>query len=153
MKHTSDLRAAAAARGVLLVAHRGVWGGNVPPNTIAADMPFLAIVRNERDLRAIRRRKLRHVGVEALFSDASSPFATREWIERQHRAGQVVWANAIIYDYKVQLVAGRSDDRATAGGDPEGSWGWLADLGYDLVQTDWLLACSLFLERTGRRKA
>ena len=45
------------------------------------------------------------------------------------------------------------DDRATAGGDPEGSWGWLADLGYDLVQTDWLLACSLFLERTGRRKA
>ena len=36
MKHTSDLRAAAAARGVLLVAHRGVWGGNVPPNTIAA---------------------------------------------------------------------------------------------------------------------
>ena len=195
MKHTSDLRAAAAARGVLLVAHRGVWGGNVPPNTIAAydtalaqgadmleidlnrtadgklvilhpcmerqmlgwngritaDMPFLAIVRGERELRAIRRRKLRHVGVEALFSDMESPFATREWVERQHRAGQVVWANAIIYDYKVQLVAGRSDDMATAGGDPEHSWGWLADLGYDLVQTDWLLACSLFLERTGRR--
>ena len=280
MKTTFDLRRDAEARGVLLVAHRGVWGGNVPPNTIAAydtalaqgadmleidlnwtadgklvilhpfmerqmlgwngnirdepwsfvkklrymnideaptqfglctfdevlerykgrcylnidkfwenpakiaaairdhgmadqcvvktglneqvlsimeeyaaDMPFLAIVRNEKDLRAIRRRKLRHVGVEALFSDAASPFATREWIEKQHRAGQVAWANAIIYDYKTQLVAGRSDDRATAGGDPEGSWGWLADHGYDLVQTDWLLACSLFLERTGRRNA
>ena len=89
-KPTFDLRRDAAARGVLLVAHRGVWGGNIPPNTI-------------------------------------------------------------IYDYKVQLVAGRSDDMATAGGDPEHSWGWLADLGYDLVQTDWLLACSLFLERTGRR--
>ena len=118
----------------------------------AADMPFLAIVSNEKDLRVIRRRKLRHVGVEALFDNLESPFATREWIERQHKAGQVCWANAIIYDYKAQLVAGRSDDMATAGNDPEGSWGWLADLGYDLIQTDWLLACGHFLERTGRRR-
>ena len=117
----------------------------------AVDMPFLAIVGNEKDLRAVRRRKLRHVGVEALFSEESSPFASREWIEKQHRAGQVVWANAIIYHYKVQLVAGHSDDRATAGNDPEGSWGWLADRGFDLIQTDWLLACAQFLERTGRR--
>lgn len=119
----------------------------------ASDMPFLAIVRDEGELRAIRRRRLRHVGVEALFSDAASPFATREWIGKMHRAGQVAWANAIIYNYKAQLVAGRSDDMATAGGDPEGSWGWLADLGYDLIQTDWLLACGQFLERTGRRRA
>ena len=119
----------------------------------AADMPFLAIVRNEKELRAVRRRKLRHVGVEALFADEASPFATRSWIERQHRAGQVVWANAIIYDVRAQLVAGHSDDRATAGNDPEGSWGWLADLGYDLIQTDWMLACATFLESTGRRHA
>ena len=279
MKKTFDLNRDAAERGVLLVAHRGVWGGNIPPNTIAAydtalaqgadmleidlnrtadgrlvifhpcmeramlgwngrigeqpwsfvkklrymnfdeaptqfglctfdevlerymgrcyinidkfwdnpaeiaaairahgmadqcvvktglnprvlgimeeyaaDMPFLAVVREEADLRAVRRRKLRHVGVEALFSDESSPFASREWVERQHRAGQVVWVNAIIYDYKTQLVAGRSDDLATAGGDPEGSWGWLADRGYDLIQTDWMLACGQFLAATGRRR-
>lgn len=119
----------------------------------AADMPFLAIVSNEKDLRAVRRRKLRHVGAEVLFSDEASPFASREWVERQHRAGQIVWANAIIYHYKTQLVAGHSDDLATAGNDPEGSWGWLADRGYDLIQTDWLLACAQFLERTGRRSA
>ena len=35
-KSTFDLRKDADKRGVLLVAHRGVWGGNVPPNTIAA---------------------------------------------------------------------------------------------------------------------
>ena len=117
----------------------------------ASDMQFLAIVKNEQELRAVRRRKLRHVGVEALFSSEESPFAKPEFIEKLHRAGQVGWANAIIYHYKVQLCAGRSDDMATGGGDPEGSWGWLADLGYDLIPTDWLLACSLFLERTGRR--
>ena len=279
MKKTFDLQKDAAARGVLLVAHRGVWGGNIPPNTIgayetalafgadmievdlnmtsdgrlvifhplmerallgwnglvsehpwsfvkqlryqniddaptpyglctfdevldrfkgrcylnidkfwdhpaeiaaairargmadqcvvktglnprvldimeeyAADMPFLAIVSNEKELRAVRRRKLRHVGAEVLFSDESSPFATREWVERQHKAGQLVWANAIVYHYKAVLSAGHSDDRATAGGDPEGAWGWLADRGYDFIQTDWLLACSQFLERTRQRR-
>ena len=91
MKKTFNLKNDAAARGVLLVAHRGVWGGN---------MPFLAIV----------------------------------------------------YDYRTVLTAGHSDDRATAGRDPEGAWGWLADCGYDFIQTDWLLACDQFLSRTGRRR-
>ena len=36
MKKTFNLQKDAATRGVLLVAHRGVWGGNVPPNTLAA---------------------------------------------------------------------------------------------------------------------
>lgn len=170
MKRNFDLHRDAAERGVLLVAHRGVWGGNIPPNTFAAYDTALAQGADmlEIDLnrtadgrlvifhpcmeRAVRRRKLRHVGVEALFSDEASPFASREWVERQHRAGQVVWVNAIIYDYKTQLVAGHSDDRATAGNDHEGSWGWLADRGYDLIQTDWLLACGQFLAATGRRR-
>ncbi len=33
-----------------------------------------------------------------------------------------------------------------------GVWGWLADCGYDFIQTDWLLACDQFLSRTGRRR-
>jgi glycerophosphoryl diester phosphodiesterase len=49
------------------------------------------------------------------------------------------------------LTAGHSDDRAIAGGDPEGAWGWLADRGFDFIQTDWLRDCADFLERTGRR--
>ena len=118
----------------------------------AADMPFLAIVRNETELRAVRRRKLRHEGAEVLFTTEESPFASKAFVEREHKAGRLVWANAIVYNYKAVLTAGHSDDRAIAGGDPEGSWGWLADRGYDFIQTDWLLACAQFLERTGRRR-
>lgn len=279
MKKTFDLNRDAAERGVLLVAHRGVWGGNIPPNTIAAydtalaqgadmleidldmtadgrlvifhpwmerallgwvgrisnepwsfvknlrymnidecptqfglctfdevlarykgrcylnvdkfwdhpaeiaaairkrgmadqclvktgpdprvlgileeyaaDMPFLAIVSNEDELRAVRKRKLRHAGAEVLFSHDDHPFASSSFIEKEHKAGNLLWANAIIYNYKAQLAGGHSDDRATGGNDPEGSWGWLADKGYDFIQTDWMLACSQFLERTGRRR-
>ena len=117
----------------------------------AADMPFLAVVRKPEELAAVRRRKLRHVGAEVLFASEDHPFASDAFITREHQAGNLLWANAIIYNVREQLVAGRSDDMATAGNDPEGSWGWLADKGYDFIQTDWLLACSQFLERTGRR--
>lgn len=119
----------------------------------AADMPFLAVVRAEEDLKAVRKRRLRHVGAEVLFADESHPFASDAFICREHAAGNLLWVNAIIYNFKEQLVAGRSDDMATAGCDPEGSWGWLADRGYDFIQTDWMFACSRFLERTGRRFA
>ena len=119
----------------------------------AADMPFLAIAWSEEELRVARRRKLRHIGAEVIFEKDDSVFASEKFIAREHRAGRLLWVNAIIYDYQSQLVGGRSDDRAIAGRDPEGAWGWLADRGFDLIQTDWMLACGQFLERTGRRKA
>ena len=40
-----------------------------------------------------------------------------------------------------------------AGADPEGSWGWLADRGFDFIQTDWVRDCADFLSRTRRRTA
>ena len=46
--------------------------------------------------------------------------------------------------------AGHSDDTSIAE-DPESGWGWLADRGYDIIQTDWALAMRLYLEATGRR--
>lgn len=34
---------------------------------------------------------------------------------------------------------------------PKKGWGWLADRGYDIIQTDWTLALKTYLEKTGRR--
>ena len=33
-----------------------------------------------------------------------------------------------------------------------GSWGWIADRGFDLMQTDRVLESALFLDKTGRRR-
>ena len=62
-----------------------------------------------------------------------------------------MWANAIIYNYKVQLAAGHSDDTSLTV-DPDLGWGWLADRGYDIIQTDWVLAMRQYLESTGKRQ-
>ena len=116
-----------------------------------ADMPYMAIVKEPAEIEAALSRKLRYVGTEVLFREDSSPLASPTFIEEQHRKGLLVWCNAIVYNYRSVLAGGHSDDRAMLG-DPEGSWGWIADRGFDLMQTDHVLESVLFLDRTDRRK-
>lgn len=115
-----------------------------------ADMPYMAIVRKAAEIEVALSRKLRYIGTEVLFQEDDSPLASPEFIETQHQKGLLVWCNAIVYNYRTVLSGGHSDDRAVLG-DPEGSWGWIADRGYDLMQTDHVLESVLFLDRTGRR--
>lgn len=115
-----------------------------------ADIQYMAIAKTPDEMAAAQARRIRYVGTEVLFTSDDAPFASPEFIAAEHRAGRLVWANAIIYNYRKQLAAGHSDD-AAIGGDPEGSWGWLADRGYDFIQTDHVLALSKFLDETGRR--
>jgi glycerophosphoryl diester phosphodiesterase len=96
------------------------------------------------------KRNINYVGAEVLFSDECSEVGSEAYVQKLHRDGKLVWVNSIIYDNKVQLVAGHNDD-ISAAGDPDRGWGWLADRGYDLIQTDWPLMMRLYLEETGRR--
>ena len=114
-----------------------------------SDMQFMPIIKSEEELEQLKDRHIRLVGHEVLFRNDTSPLASREFIDKCHRRGELVWCNAIVYNYKSVLAGGHSDDRA-AEGDLEGSWGWIADRGFDLIQTDWMLSCRLFLEQTGR---
>lgn len=114
------------------------------------DIPYMAIVKNEEDIAVARARKINYVGTEVLFDKDDSPLCSPEFIQKQHDDGLLVWCNSIVYNYKTVLAGGHCDDRAFLG-DPEGSWGWIADRGYDLMQTDHMLEAALFLEKTGRR--
>ena len=60
-------------------------------------------------------------------------------------------ANAIVYSSKVPLAAGHSDDRSVMG-NPDGGWGWLADKGFDMIQTDWTSHCVRYLTEKKYRK-
>jgi len=116
-----------------------------------ADMPYMAIIREEEELSPLKDRRIRFVGTEVLFADDNARVASREYIENQHRMGALVWCNTIVYNYREVIAGTHTDDRAILG-DPEGSWGWVADRGFDLMQTDRVLHAALYLEKTGRRK-
>lgn len=117
----------------------------------APDIPFMTIARDGLDVHEeMMRRNIRYVGIECLFATEDSPVASKEFLDRLHKDGKIVWANAIVYNYHTVLTAGHNDDISVTE-DPELGWGWLADSGFDLIQTDFIYQCRDFLERTGRR--
>ena len=115
------------------------------------EIAYLPIIKADGGLHdALMKRNIHYVGAEVLFTDEGSEVGCEAYIQKLHRDGKLVWANSIIYDHRAQLVAGHNDD-ISAAGNPDEGWGWLADRGYDLIQTDWPLMMRLYLEETGRR--
>lgn len=117
----------------------------------APDIPYMTIAREaDTTHEELMRRKINYVGVEVLFQKEDAAVASGEYLNRMHRDGKIVWANALVYNYRAVLAAGHNDDVSMVE-DPALGWGWLADRGFDLIQTDFLLPCRQFLEATGRR--
>ena len=112
----------------------------------APDMLYLPIIKRPEEAEILSSfPKINFAGVEAVFADPESPFATKTYVEAMHAQGRVIWANAILYNYKVPLAAGHSDDVSVVG-NPAAGWGWLRDMGYDIIQTDWPAQLKLFLQ-------
>lgn len=118
----------------------------------AYEIPFLPIIsRTDNGVHEyIKSLKINYVGAELCFKEDSDEIAQDSYIEMLHKDGKLIWANSILYNYKVPLAGGHSDDISLSV-DPDKGWGWLVDKGFDLIQTDWPLALSLYLEQTGKR--
>ena len=115
--------------------------------TVAPDLPFVVMARTPADAQAASKRKLNFVGVEAIFKTEDAPVASDAFIAEQHAHGRFLWGNAIVYNRRDIISAGHTDDAAVTG-DPDFGWGWFRDKGFDVVQTDWLLAAKLYYEGT-----
>ena len=115
----------------------------------APDMPFMTVISQEDTIsESLQKRNLNYVGAEVLFSSGDAPVCQPEYIWAMHDNGLLVWCNSIIYDHHAQLAAGHSDDLAMSGKMDE-AWGWLADRGFDIIQTDWLLPLRLYFQKRG----
>ena len=117
---------------------------------VAPEIPFVPVVREAHPMHEeLKHRNINYVGAEVLFAKDDSPLASEEFIDMMHREGKLVWVNSIIYDYKKQIAGGHSDDTALSESMEKG-WGWLADRGFDFIQTDWPMMLVNFLKETGR---
>lgn len=116
----------------------------------APDIIYMPIVNTKDEcFDLISSMNINFAGSEVVFSSSDSELASEAYIDKMHRAGKILWANAIIYRYTVQLAAGMSDDTSLTG-DPADGWGKLADMGYDIIQTDWMGMCREYLFGTGK---
>ena len=119
--------------------------------TYAPDIPYMTIANTEDTTHeAMMKRSINYVGTEVLFETEDAPVASAEYLNQKHHDGKIVWSNAIVYNYRAVLSAHHNDDISLTE-DPAKGWGWLADHGFDLIQTDFLFPCKHFLETTGRR--
>ena len=128
---------------------------NLKPETLkdveeyAPDLPFLAILREKNTLPEMSPVRCRFLGAEACFATEDAEVGTKSFVDEMHRQGKIVWVNAIVYNYKKVLAAWHNDDVSVAG-DPERGWGWLADRGFDIIQTDFPLMLHRFLCHRGK---
>lgn len=113
------------------------------------DIQYMCMIEAPEEIELVRKYKLNYIGNEVLFKDDSSVFADRKFIEEQHRQGMLVWCNAIVYDYAHVLSAGHNDDTSLLKS-PEDGWGWIAERGYDFMQTDWMGMAVDYLRQTNR---
>ena len=119
---------------------------------LAPEIMFLPIYKNECGTyhEDLKKRNVNYVGAELVFFTEECEVGRPEFREMLQREGYLVWGNAILYNYKVPLAAGHSDDISLIK-DPSLGWGWLADNGFDIIQTDWPLAMSMYLNESGKR--
>lgn len=117
---------------------------------LCPELPFLPIVSEEHPMhKELMKRNINYVGAEVLFKKDDSPLAGKEFIDMMHGDGKLVWVNSIIYDYIEQLAGGHSDDTAMTISEDYG-WGWLADRGFDFIQTDWTMMLVDYLKKSGK---
>ncbi len=103
---------------------------------IAPDLPYMVFARNEDTFsEMLKKRHLNYQGTEIIFPEENCEVASPAYMERMHKLGLHVWANAIVFNHKRVLAAGHNDDISVSGRPDEG-WGWLIDRGVDIIQTD-----------------
>ncbi len=117
---------------------------------MAPELAFMPIVdRSHPRHEELKGRKINYVGAEVLFRTDEDEVCSPEFIDMMHRENKLVWVNSIIYNVRDQIAAGHSDDTALCG-DMQKGWGWLADRGFDIIQTDWPLMLINYLKETNR---
>lgn len=117
---------------------------------LAPELAFMPIVdRVHPRHEELKKRNINYVGAEVLFRADEDEVCSERFIDMMHKDGKLVWVNSIIYNKNDQIAAGHSDDTALTESMEKG-WGWLADKGFDIIQTDWPLMLINFLKETNR---
>jgi len=113
----------------------------------ASHLPYMTIIREEDHIsEVLKTRNIRYIGAEVLFTSENAEVCSEAYIQKMHQEGKIVWANAIVYNYLDVLAAGHNDDISLIES-PNKGWGWLANKGFDLIQTDFIMACKLYLDK------
>ena len=103
----------------------------------ASNMPYMSLVyREDTSHQLLKSMDINYVGVEIIFQTEQDPAVQDTYLKKMKQDGYLLWGNAILYNIKEIISAGHTDDAALCG-NPDYGWGWFAQKGFDIIQTDW----------------
>lgn len=112
----------------------------------ASDFNYMVFVYHKDEVSDIlEKRNLNYIGTEVIFNSDDDEVSTKEYVDKMHQKGLLVWANAIVYDDNDIINANHSDDTSLIL-DVDQGWGHLVKQGYDFIQTDYTLPLNIYLE-------
>ncbi len=104
----------------------------------ASDFMFMPIVRGKDEVTdGLVSEGVNCIGAEVLFETADEDCCSAEYIGKMHDSGRILFVNAEVYDIDAVISAHLTDDTSITEG-PEKGWGRLIDMGFDIIQTDWI---------------
>ena len=95
----------------------------------------------------IENMNINFYGAEICFKTDDSELCSREFIDKMHSHNRKLWVNAIVFNYRTVLSAGHTDNASLR--NPADGWGWIAEKGFDICQTDWTRHCRQYLTSIG----
>lgn len=110
------------------------------------DIPYLAIISDKHldQIDLCEKYKISFAGVELLFTEDSSPVFEQGIIEKLHSKGRIAFVNSLQWSARCNLCAWHNDEVSITG-NPDAGWGWLADKGFDVIQTDFVPSLKKYL--------
>ena len=118
---------------------------------VAGNLQFMAITWTKDAHDILKNSKLNYIGLELLFHTDDAEVLNPEFIKTVKNDGKILWGNSIVYNYKANISGVHTDDTALLT-NPDLGWGWFAEKGFDIIQSDWCTELSLYLTEKGYRK-
>ena len=113
-----------------------------------APLMYMPMVETVADLFPFLNSDINLVAVELKFASDESSLLDKAFRDHLLQKNIMTWGNAIVLGQEYVLSGGHDDNKALLQ-DPDDGWGWFAENGFDIVQTDWPLAMSQYFSRKG----
>ncbi len=106
------------------------------------DCMYMAIVSSVEQIERIEKFNVNLVGFELLFQKDDCELIS--YIPKLLQKGYIVWVNSIVLNDTAILSGGHDDIGALLESKDE-NWGWLVDVGFNVLQTDFPQALSDYI--------
>ena len=106
---------------------------------------FLPIITNSNQVDLCETSGIDILGFELVFNQKNSPLIAEENFRAWKKKGYVLWGNTLSIDYTYPLAAGYDDELALTSS-LDLAWGQLYDLGFSIIQSDWVYFIKKYLK-------